>query len=96
MQKDKIVSSISSVTFDPKQKNNAILVKDIKETQIITEDGTIVIDGGYLDIGLHDTMKDLFVNFIGAVVFSFLGYLYILNRDKYKFATNFIPTKNQE
>ena len=26
--------------------------------------------GGYLDIGLLDTMKDLFVNFIGAAVFT--------------------------
>ena len=25
--------------------------------------------GGYLDIGLIDTMEDLFVNFIGAAVF---------------------------
>ena len=95
MQKDRIVSSISSVTLDPRQKNNAILVKDIKETQIITNDDTIVIKGGYLDIGINDTMKDLLVNFVGAVVFSFLGYLYILNREKYRFATNFIPTKNQ-
>lgn len=95
MQKDRIVSSISSVMLDPEQKNNAILVKDIKETQIITKDGTIVIDGGYLDIGINDTMKDLLVNFVGAVVFSFLGYLYILNREKYKFATHFIPTKNE-
>ena len=36
-------------------------------------------------------MKDLFVNFIGAVVYSILGYLYIKNRDDYKFAERFIP-----
>ena len=95
MQKDKLVNFISSVSLDPEQKNNVVLVNDIKETHILTEEGTIVIEGGYLDIGIHDTMKDLFVNFIGAVVFSFLGYLYILNREKYQFATHFIPTKNQ-
>ena len=33
--------------------------------------------GGYLDIGLLDTMNDLFVNFIGAVVFSVIGYFYV-------------------
>ena len=49
------------------------------------------IDGGYLDIGIIDTMQDLFVNFIGAVCFSFIGFLYIKNRDEYKFAENFIP-----
>ena len=36
-------------------------------------------------------MKDLYVNFIGALVFSIIGYLYILNRDGYKFAERFIP-----
>lgn len=38
--------------------------------------------GGYLDIGLLDTMNDLLVNFIGAAVFSFLGYFYVKNRGK--------------
>ena len=55
-----------------------------------------VIEGGHLDIGLKDTMKDLFVNFIGAVVFSIIGLLYIKNRDEYKFAENFIPTMKIE
>lgn len=96
MQKDTIVTSISSVEFDPQHNNNAIKIKNIKGTHIITNDGTIVVEGGYLDIGLHDTIKDLFVNFVGAIVFSFIGYLYILNRGKYKFATNFIPTRNQD
>lgn len=93
MQKDKVVSIISSVELDPEKDNNAIVVDNIKETHIITEDGTVVIEGGYLDIGLNDTMKDLIVNFLGAVAFSVLGYLYILNREKYKFATHFIPKK---
>lgn len=97
MQKDRVVTSISSVEFDPTHSNTAIPIKNIKETHIITEDGkNITIEGGYLDIGLHDTMKDLLVNFVGAIIFSFLGYLYILNREKYKFATNFIPIKNQD
>ena len=51
------------------------------------------IEYGYLDTGLIDTMEDLFVNFVGAVVFSILGLLYIKNRDKYKFAENFMQTK---
>lgn len=40
-------------------------------------------------------MKDLIVNFVGAICFSTIGYLYIRNRDKYKFASNFIPTKEE-
>ena len=93
MQKDRIVSTISTVELDPQKDNKAIVINNIKETHIITEDGTIVINGGYLDIGINDTMKDLIVNFMGAICFSFIGYLYIKNRKKYKFATNFIPTK---
>lgn len=93
MQKDRIISTISTVKLDPENDNNAIIVKDIKETHIITEDGTVIINNGYLDIGINDTMKDLIVNFIGAITFSCIGFLYIKNREKYKFATNFIPTK---
>ena len=93
MQKDRIVDVISTVELDPDKSNKAIVVDNIKETHIITDDGTVIINGGYLDIGIIDTMKDLIVNFIGAVSFSTIGYLYILNRDKYKFAVNFIPYK---
>ena len=47
--------------------------------------------GGYIDIGLYDTMEDLIVNFIGAVVFSILGFFYIKTRGKGRIAKNFIP-----
>ena len=47
--------------------------------------------GGYLDIGLVDTMEDLFVNFIGAAVFSVIGYFYVKNRGKGKFTGRLIP-----
>jgi len=35
----------------------------------------------------------LFVNFIGAICFSVFGYLYIENREKYKFVNKFMPTR---
>lgn len=96
MQKDVIVDTISTVKLDPEGKNNAVVVEDIEKTIIQSKDkdGTVketIIEGGYLDLGINDTMQDLIVNFIGAVVFSILGLLYIKNRDKYKFAENFIP-----
>ena len=47
---------------------------------------------GYLDIGLYDTMEDLFVNFIGALTFSVFGYFYIKHRGKGRIAKAFIPT----
>lgn len=95
-QKDRIVNVISTVKLDPNNENKAIIIDNIKETHIITDNDKIVIEGGYLDIGINDTMKDLIVNFIGAVCFSTIGYLYIKNRDKYKFAVNFIPYKEGE
>lgn len=93
MQKDTLSSTISSVSLNQNKKNKSVIIDNITSTEIYTSDEIISIEGGYLDIGLHDTMKDLFVNFIGAVSFSIVGYLYIKNRDKYKFATNFIVTK---
>ena len=36
-------------------------------------------------------MKDMFVNLIGAVVFSIIGYFYIIGRNKGAFAKKFIP-----
>ena len=50
--------------------------------------------GGYLDIGLIDTMKDLLVNFIGAVVFSVTGFFYARSKGKKRTpAQNFVPSK---
>ena len=91
MQKDYIVTSFSTVNLDPDGKNRPVYVKDITATTIHTKNEDIEIEGGYLDIGINDTMKDLLVNFVGAVVFSIIGWLYIEDRDKYKFAQNFIP-----
>jgi hypothetical protein len=101
MQKDRIVQVISTVELDPEQKNIPVIIRDIKYTEIYSGKDVnnlekTVIDGGYLDIGLIDTMKDLMVNFVGAVVFSIFGLLYIKNRDKYKFAAKFIPIMYRE
>ena len=75
MQKDFILSSVNSFTLDPDNIQTCISIKDIVETRIITADSTTYfVDGGYLDIGLTDTMKDLFVNFLGALTFCLFGY----------------------
>lgn len=88
MQKDAIVNSISSVMLDPTGGNTPTAIQNITSVVVNGKDLGL---GGYLDIGLLDTMKDLFVNFIGAVVFSFIGYFYVKNRGKGKFAKRFIP-----
>ena len=94
MQKDKIVQVISSVEINEEDKNIPIVIKDITKTEIYSNNNKdkLVIEGGYLELGINDTMKDLFVNFIGALTFSILGYLYIKNRDEYKLLEKFIPT----
>ena len=81
MQKDTIVHSIGSVMLDPAGGNTPVAIHDITDVIVVTADGAQhpLGLGGYLDIGILDTMKDLFVNFIGAVVFSFIGYFYVKN-----------------
>ena len=74
MQKDTIVNQISSVSLDPTNSNISITVKGIKDVILVTDSGEQALGlGGFLDIGLYDTMEDLFVNFVGAVVFSVLN-----------------------
>jgi len=94
MQKDRIVDKIITVNLDEEKSNKPIKVENINKTIVYSIDNKeLATFNGYLDIGIIDTMKDLLVNFIGALSFSIFGYLYILNRDKYKFVNNFIPTR---
>lgn len=74
MQKDTVIHEIYSVSLDPTNSNIPIALKDITD---VTVNGQSLELGGYLDIGLRDTMKDLGVNFIGAVVFSVMGFFYM-------------------
>ena len=90
MQKDRIITEISSVMLDPTNSNTPVIIDGIKDVAV---NGSSLGLGGYLDIGLHDTMKDLLVNFIGAVVFSIIGFIYVKSRGKKKtIAAMFIPT----
>ena len=93
MQKDMIVQQVSSVALDPTNSNKVIAVREIADVVIVHGDGTqqALGLGGYLDVGLHDTMKDLIVNFIGAVVFSIIGFFYVKEKGKGRFAARFIP-----
>lgn len=88
MQKDTIVNTIYSVMLDPAGGNHVVGVTGIRDVAV---NGESLGLGGYLDIGLLDTMEDLLVNFVGATVFSIIGYFYVKNRGKGKFARRFIP-----
>ena len=93
MQKDAVVSQIGSVMLDPQNSNKVVTIRDIADVIIVHSDGTqqALGVGGYLDIGINDTMKDLIVNFIGAVVFSVIGFFYVKAKGKGSFAARFIP-----
>lgn len=93
MQKDTVVSAINSTMLDPTKSNKIVQISDISDVVIVHSDGTeeALGVGGYLDVGINDTMKDLIVNLIGAVVFSVIGYFYVKTKGKGKFAKEFIP-----
>lgn len=93
MQKDTIISGISSVMLDPTGGNTPTKITGIQDVIINGENLGL---GGYLDIGIIDTMKDLFVNFIGAVVFSVIGYFYVKSKGNGRFAKRFIPQLKAE
>ncbi len=76
MQKDTYIQQVSSVELNPSGENVPVIV-GIENVKINDD-----VWQGYLDIGLIDTMNDLFVNFIGALIYSIMGYFYIKNRTK--------------
>ena len=94
MQKDAYVEKINTVILDPKNENNVVKVDEIEYTIIYDKNNNELVRlKGYLDIGLEDTIQDLWVNFIGAFIYSIFGYLYIINKDKYKIAEKFMTKK---
>lgn len=95
MQKDFIVQTVNSVTLDPQGMGEVIHVREITETVISTASGeNYLIKGGYLDIGILDTMKDLLVNLIGAVVFSVIGYVTLSTSKTSKLADSLMIRPN--
>ena len=90
MQKDTVIHVIRSVTLDPAGHNVPYVIDNITETAV---NGQELGLGGYLDIGLIDTMQDLIVNFIGAFIFSVIGFFYVKNRGKGGVANRFIPRR---
>ena len=95
MQKDWIVPVINSVKINPEGAN--VPVKVVVDS--LSVNGETWNLGGYLDIGLIDTMKDLIVNFVGAVIFSLIGIAYLKQRGKgskkHHFAASLIPKVNR-
>jgi hypothetical protein len=94
MQKDTVINALYTVALDTTRSNRVVGVTGIQDVLI---NGEPLGLGGYLDIGLIDTMKDLFVNFIGAVVFSVTGFFYAKSKGKKRTAAqSFVPSKKTE
>lgn len=93
MQKDTIVNTINTVSLDSSGTNRVIRIEDIADVIIVHSDGSMkpLELGGYLDIGIVDTMHDLFVNLIGASIFALIGYSYLKLEGRGTVASSFIP-----
>lgn len=101
MQKDFVVNTVASVSLSPADSNEIVSVNNIVSTVVTDAAGNVYSFAdygvnGYLDIGIIDTMKDLFVNFIGALAFSVIGFFYVKGRGKGEFAKQFIPTISEK
>ena len=93
MQKDTVLHEITSVALDPTRSNIPITISGIRDTVV---NGQSLGLGGYLDIGLHDTMQDLIVNMIGALVFSVGGFFQQKRKKRSKMAEYFAPVADAE
>lgn len=87
MQKDTIIDSITTTIY-----KDRLSIKDIDYTIIYSKGKEYKINNGYLDIGLIDTMKDLFANFLGTITYIVLLYYYLV-KNKFKFINNLVIRK---
>lgn len=96
-QKDTVIDRFYSVKLHELDRSYSGYVEDIKKTTIETEDGQVyVIDHGYIDVGIYDTMEDLWVNCIGALTFSVIGYFYLKNKPEKSILDNLLITKEED
>lgn len=83
-QRDYLVNEIASYKFS-KNGLKTERIYNIYETIIYYKEKdmvkTLKINDGYLDIGINDTMKDLYVNLIGSVMGSCFVYLILKEKD---------------
>ena len=73
LQRDYVLHRMTSYDLYGESTGKMHYLEDIIKTVIYTADGKqAVFEGGYLDIGLFDSMLDLLVAVIGSGLFSLL------------------------
>ncbi len=94
MQKDTLITEIRSVDLNDEKVNKAIKI-DIDEL-IVNGENWIQKYGGYIDIGLYDTMYDLLDGVLGASVFSIISYIYLRKKMNYDEIKNITSTNTKK
>ena len=89
MQKD---TAVNSIITNYRYIDVPVKLYNIDHTILYNKYGKEIyyIKDGYLDIGLSDTISDLFSNLVGAFLFTTLSYLYFNDRKKYSLVGRFI------
>ena len=88
MQKDTVITAFHSVSLDPTMSNTPVAVEGIYDVAV---NGASLGLGGYLDIGLYDTMEDLLINFIGAALFALIGFFDARRGDRSWLTRQLVP-----
>lgn len=78
MQKDTILNGFNTTYFG--STSDLSNIGSIVETKIYADNDIISIPGGYLDIGLYDTMVDLFIGSLGALFTSLIIGFYLTKK----------------
>lgn len=76
-QKDTIINQLSSTKLDGSKNSKPVVIKNIAKTVIYEDNDKILttINGGYLDIGLNDTMGDLLMATSGSFIAGLIIYI---------------------
>ncbi len=94
MEEDSIITDIRSYLLSGSH-NESVDILDITKTEIYYGDGLVyTIEGGYLDVGLLDTLVDMLVCTIGAVIFAVIA---VVDKFvKFDLLGKFVPKCNLE
>ena len=93
MQKDYIVDQVHTVYYiNYGGESNVSHYTEIAQSIFYDVNGNQIVSfPGVLDIGIIDTIKDMALNALGAVLFSIIGYVNLRRGGKGRIANLFIP-----